>query len=220
MQIKELKLQSTNILALFSFYKDVLELPVIQSGKRISITAGETKLIFDEVAKNESPFYHFAFNIPSNKFYEALQWVKQRQELLWLKDYNGFIADFVNWHAKSFYFKDAAGNILEMIARFDLNDEVDEPFSSSQIRSVSEIGIVLPLDTFDKDVNALMMQYSLNYFHKQKPSEHFRVLGNEEGLFIMVPENRLWFATENEAKIYTSIITFVNNDKLHKLNLP
>ena len=123
---------------------------VIKSGSSITITVGETKLIFEEAAENENPFYHFAFNIPSNKFEQAYEWMKQKVELLWLKDYNGYIADFVNWHAQSFYFKDPAGNILEMIARFDLNDTVEEDFSSMQIRNVSEMGIVFPLSSLMK----------------------------------------------------------------------
>ena len=95
---------------------------VIRSGSGITITAGETKLIFEEAQADQNPFYHFAFNIPSNKFEEAYEWAKDKVKLLWLKDYDSFIADFKNWHAKSFYFKDPAGNILEMISRFDLND--------------------------------------------------------------------------------------------------
>ncbi|HSN09904.1 MAG TPA: hypothetical protein VLS85_12770 [Hanamia sp.] len=219
MLIKELRLQSTNILSLFSFYREVLEMPVFQSGKGIAITTGETKLIFEEAPKNENPFYHFAFNIPSNKFEEAYEWTKQKVELLWLKDYDGFIADFTNWHAKSFYFKDPAGNILEMISRFDLDDSSNDSFSSEQLRNVSEIGIVFPLKTFDEDVKAMMKEYSLDYFNKQLPLEHFRAIGNDEGLFIIVPENRVWFATDNQAKICHTEIIFLNNNKLHQFIL-
>ena len=32
--------------------------------------------------------------------------------LIWINDYNSEIADFVNWHAKSIYFFDPAGNIV------------------------------------------------------------------------------------------------------------
>ena len=52
---------------------------------------------------------------------------EKKAELLWLDDYKGYIADFIKWHAKSFYFKDPAGNILELIARFDLDDIAGEP---------------------------------------------------------------------------------------------
>jgi catechol-2,3-dioxygenase len=220
MLIKELKLQSTNIYALFSFYKELLNMDVIQSYNVICITAGETKLIFEQTNTKENPFYHFAFNIPSNRFEEAFEWTKKRAVLLWLDDYNSYIADFVNWHAKSFYFKDPAGNILEMIARFDLNNKSDEPFSSKQIRNVSEMGIVFPADSFDEQVDALLKQFSLDYFEKQPPMPQFRAIGNDEGLFILVPENRAWFATDNESKIYRSEITFIVKDNLHQLVLP
>lgn len=200
MLIKELRLQSINILSLFSFYKENLKLPVFRSGNGITVTAGETKLIFEEAPKDSNPFYHFAFNIPSNKFQEAFEWLKPTVDFLWLNDYNGYIADFKNWHAKSFYFKDPAGNILEIISRFDLNDNVDKPFSATQIRNVSEIGIVFPEKSFDADVKAMMKEYALDHFDKQPPLDHFRALGDDEGLFIVVPENRVWFATEDKAK--------------------
>lgn len=219
MLIKELRLRSVNILSLFSFYGEVLEMPAFRSGKGITITAGETQLIFDEAPANENPFYHFAFNIPSNKLEEAYLWAKQKADPLWLNDYNGFFADFVSWHAKSFYFKDPAGNILEMIARFDLNDTVEEAFSPAQIRNVSEMGIVFSVKTFDEEVNALMKQFSLNYFDKQPPLRHFRAIGNDEGLFIVVSEDRVWFATDNHAKICRTEIIFIKDNNLHKFVL-
>ncbi len=220
MLIKELRLQSTNILSLFSFYKEVMEMDVIQSGSGITITAGETKLIFEKVSQKENPFYHFAFNIPSNKFQEAFEWVKTKVDLLWLTDYNSYLADFVNWHAKSFYFKDPAGNILELISRFDLKDNTHETFSATQIRNVSEIGIVFPGEIFDEDVKKMMKEYSLDYFDKQQPLPQFRAIGNDKGLFIVVPENRVWFATDVEAQIFRTEVTFINKNKLHKLILP
>ena len=90
------------------------------------------QLIFDEIDTTGNPFYHFAFNIPSNKFEEAFQWMQTRVDLLWLDDYKSYIADFTNWNAKSFYFTDPAGNILEFISRFDLDDIAAEPFSAAQ----------------------------------------------------------------------------------------
>ena len=219
MLIKELRLQSKNILSLFYFYKELLGMDVIRAGKGITIAAGQTKLIFEEAPGDENPFYHFAFNIPSNKFEEAYSWVKQKLILLWLHDYYGDIADFVNWHAKSFYFKDPAGNIVEMIARYDLEDFAPEGFSSKQIRMVSEIGIVFHQGSFEEEIGGFMKQFSLKYFDKQPPMPHFRAIGNDEGLFIAVPENRVWFATEDQAKIYPTEITFINNNKLHKFIL-
>ena len=114
-----------------------------------------------------------------------------------------------------FTFIDPAGNILEIIARFDLNDNVDQDFSSSQIRNVSEIGLVFPLATFDMDVNKLKHRFAFSYFDKQPPMPYFRAIGNNEGLFIMVPENRIWFSTKDKrSAVFPLQITFIDNNKI------
>jgi hypothetical protein len=221
MLLKEINLQTNNLSALHNFYKEIFELTTVYSNeKSIAVTAGKSQLIFEETNSPGNPFYHFAFNIPSNKFEEALNWVKRKVELLWLDDYKGYIADFIKWKAKSFYFKDPAGNILELITRFDLNDIVDEKFSSKHIRNVSEIGLVFPVESFDTDVNNLLSQYPLRYFDKQPPMPHFRAVGNDEGLFVIVPENRVWFSTKDTiSQIFPMQITFSENNTSYQLKM-
>lgn len=219
MLLKEIRLQTNHLSALYNFYKEVLELnTVYPDEKSISITAGKSILIFEEIKVDENPFYHFAFNIPYNKFEEAFEWMQQKMEFLWLDDYKGYIANFVNWNAKSFYFLDPAGNILEIIARFDLNDVVEEKFSSMHIRNISEMGLVLSADNFQNDVDQLLQQYPLPYFDKQPPLPQFKAVGNDEGLFIIVPENRVWFSTKSkESKKFPMEISFIDRGKLYNL---
>ncbi|MEP6947775.1 MAG: hypothetical protein ABI863_00810 [Ginsengibacter sp.] len=219
MLLKEIRLQARKPSALFNFYKEILELPVMQSGSNgIAVMAGTSQIIFDNTTAPGNPFYHLAFNIPSNKFEEAFEWIQKKVELLWLNDYKSYVADFTNWHAKSFYFIDPAGNILEFIARFDLNDNADEKFSSTHVRNVSEIGLVFPLQSFDSDVNHLLKQYPLSYFDKQPPLPHFRALGNDEGLFVIVPENRVWFSTKSTtSQIFPMEIVFIEKERLFEL---
>ena len=220
MLLKEIKLQTKLLSALYSFYSKVLELHVIYSGgKSISIVAGQSNLIFTEADDESDPFYHFAFNIPSNKFEGAIQWIKNKTELLWLEDYKSYVADFVNWNAKSVYFLDPAGNILELIARFDLNDISDEPFSSKQFRNISEIGLVFHAETFDKKVNEIITKYHLTYFSKQPALRHFRAIGDDEGLFIAVIKNRNWFGTKMPSGIFPVEVSFINNDNLYDLKM-
>jgi len=221
MLLKEIRLQTSQLLSLFNFYGEKLELPALKTGKTgVSITAGASQLIFDEIDTTENPFYHFAFNIPSNKFEEAFQWMHTRVELLWLDDYKSYIADFTNWNAKSFYFTDPAGNILEFIARFDLDDIAAEPFSAMQIRNVSEIGLVFPLKEFDSGVSNLLGRYPLSYFDKQPPMPHFRAIGNDQGLFVIVPENRVWFSTKNMRSVIFPIqVVFMEKNRLFKLKM-
>jgi hypothetical protein len=217
MLLKEIRLQAVDLHTLYNFYKDVLELPAAYfKEKSISVTAGKSQLIFEETNDIKNPFYHFAFNIPSNKFEEAFEWMKKKVALLWLDDYKSFIADFTNWNAKSFYFLDPAGNILEMIARFDLKDNAVETFSSAQIRNVSEIGLVLPEKSFDEEVNEFMRQFSLSYFSKQPPKAGFRAIGNDKGLFITVPENRTWYPLKDKpSRILPIYLTFMEHEKMN-----
>jgi hypothetical protein len=220
MLLKEIQLQTKQVSALSDFYKDVLELPVQPGNNSISVTAGRSRVIFDKTTATENPFYHLAFNIPSNKFEEAFQWIESKVELLWLNDYKSYIAEFTNWHAKSFYFTDPAANILEFITRFDLNDVTGEQFSAGHIRNVSEIGLVFPVKNFDADINNLLKQYPLSYFDKQPPMPHFRAVGNDEGLFVIVPENRIWFSTKNTtSRIFPIEIRFIENDTLFELKM-
>lgn len=220
MLFKEITLQTKNADALYDFYKNTLQLNIVKpDSKTISINAGKSTLIFEQTNDGEKPFYHFAFNIPSNKIEEALQWLKERVELLWIEDYKSFIAEFTHWNARSVYFLDVAGNIVELIARFDLHDEVDETFSAKHIRNVSEIGIVFNTEQFDARVNELMQQYQLEYFSKQPPMKHFRAIGDDEGLFIVVPDHRNWYPTNIAGGIFALGVVFENKDKEYRLQL-
>lgn len=219
MLLQQIKLQTNKLQALHDFYRNMLELPVtpIQDGS-ITISVGMSQLIFDEV-KDSNPYYHFAFNIPSNKLEEAMTWLQSRVELLWLDDYKSYVADFKSWHAQSVYFLDPAGNIGELIARFDIDDIVEENFSSSHFRNVSEIGLVFQDKTFDEQVNKLLSDYQLNYFAKQPPLQHFKAIGDDEGLFIVVPKQRNWFSTKMAAGIFPVDIKFYNDGREYWLQV-
>ena len=217
MQIKRLILQTSALKKLTDFYIKLMELPVHLSGdKEITIKIGSTELVFQQAPAAE-PFYHFAINIPANKIEEAKNWLNDRVELIWIEQYKGDIADFVNWHAKSLYFYDPAGNILELIARFDLNNETDEQFSSAQMLSISEVGFVFNEDELNKRTESLLQRYDLSYFDKQPPLPQFRAVGDDEGLFIIVPNYRNWFPTSKPAVIFPMEIEFENYGKKYGL---
>jgi hypothetical protein len=220
MLVKELILQTKHLDGLYHFYKNILQMPVTKTNsKNISIAAGKTTLIFQQTNIIENPFYHFAFNIPSNKIKEAFQWLKTKVEMLWIKDYENYIAEFTSWHAQSVYFIDAGENIVELIARFDLHNDNAAIFSASQILNISEIGIVLNADNFDESINKLLQQFQLEYFPKQPPLPHFRAIGNDEGLFIVVPEQRNWYPTNIQSGIFPLSILFENNNTQYHLQL-
>jgi len=205
MRIKELILLTNNITGTKNFYSTKLGLePVEERADFISYRTGSTLLTF-RLSAIDSPIYHIAFNIPHNKITEALLWCeKNRMHLI---PYSGSdLIDFPNWNAKSIYFTDNGGNILEFISRYDLKNAVSKPFGPEHLLCVSEAGIVVD------DVPAFAKQFTekfeVPYYEKQKPEPNFTVLGDAEGLLIVVPEKRKWFPTSVISRKFPVQITF------------
>ena len=181
MKITYLELPTKDLNSQRNYYANVLGLSIRETAVELKIQVGETELIFTQAAPSFDGAYHLAFNIPENQFHSAKDWVTRRIPLL--KDLEGndeFTSD--SWNSNSVYFKDAAGNVLEIIARHDLQNAVEGGFDSGQILNVSEIG--LPSENVIGFANRLCAQLGLSVF-KQEPSESFTPVGDDNGLFII-----------------------------------
>ncbi|WP_047788499.1 VOC family protein [Tenacibaculum mesophilum] len=198
MTLNEIEIKTIDIKPIKNFYKNVLELPTTQSdNKSICIKIGASYLKFIEDTKNPPPAYHLAFNIPENKLQEAIDWSANRFEFV-KKENEVLITNFENWNANSVYFYDVDGNILEFIARHDLDNTATEQFNSSQVLNISEFGIVK--DRPDVYGKYLIDTYGLHLFEKNHNSETFTALGDDNGLLIIVKTNRNWYPTETPSK--------------------
>jgi hypothetical protein len=188
MNIKSLELYAKDLIAQRDYYSQVLELPVKLSAEKLEVQAGETKLIFTQADTDFDGAYHFAFNIPENQFHAAKAWISNRIPLL--HDETGkdeFESE--SWNSNSVYFKDAAGNVLEFIARHNLVNAISDQFDSSQILNVSEIG--LPSEDVVAFANEICERLELTVF-KQEPSPTFTPVGDDHGLFILPIKDRIW----------------------------
>jgi catechol 2,3-dioxygenase-like lactoylglutathione lyase family enzyme len=214
MRISEIQLLSDDLTATVKYYTDVLGLrKIYQDNEKVSFDAGTSILTFIK-SENVSPVYHFAFNIPPYQLMEAFQWMKQRTVLLPISD-GVEIADFVNWNAKAFYFKDNNGNILEFIARYDLDIKAEKPFDSTSIVSICEIGIVS--DDVTATANDISKNYQVPLFPKQPLLVNFGAMGDHEGLFILSKTGRHWHPNEVEARPYWSRTYFECSSSLHEI---
>src|SRR5690606_41871597 len=120
MKIKELRLLCADLEAMRRFYADTLGLQVIAAAPgSCSFAVGGSVLTFCE-EKDTAAFYHFAMNIVPQQVTTAYQWTMARLPLLKAKE-GTTLVDFPNWNAKAFYFLDPQQNIVECIARFDLD---------------------------------------------------------------------------------------------------
>lgn len=205
MKIKELKLYSNHLKEQKEFYISLFKLDLVnESASSFTVKVGETLLSFTK--SDDNPYYHFAINIPSNQIEAALQWLKQRVEILPFE--NEEIVDFVNWNAKSIYFYDADKNIIEFIARRNLNINSHHSFSGKSLLHISEIG--LPTNDVPKVFNKLNKDYALEKFDCDL--KRFCAVGDENGLFIVVNYNlKKWLPTWDEALPFPFEINFSNS---------
>ena len=121
-----------------------------------------------------------------------------------------------SWNSNSLYFKDAAGNILEFIARHDQANATQTAFDHTQILQVSEIG--LPSKNVISFAKDLCTQLEIPIY-RQEPSETFTPIGDEDGLFILPVEGRIWYPnTGAPAKLLDIKIDFEINGKNFSLN--
>jgi catechol 2,3-dioxygenase-like lactoylglutathione lyase family enzyme len=188
MRINFLELQTLDPEILVGFYRDTLGLPVEFTGDQLRVRAGWTDLTFVPSSLDSAPLYHFAFNIPENQVHAAMEWTAQRAEIL--ADQAGqTIFPSESWNADAFYFKDPAGNILELIARHDLHNATAGGFNSEQILCVSEIG--LGTEDVPGLVDQLQDRFGISPF-KGERSDGFTAVGDNEGLYIVVQQGRIW----------------------------
>ncbi|MDI3319758.1 VOC family protein [Pinibacter soli] len=216
MKITALELHCESIASTLDFYKNTIGLPVLYNNEqKVVFAAGSTKLVFRK-SFDDKPVYHFAFNIPGNKFEEAFLWASSKFTLFNITPQTT-IANFTSWNAKAFYFLDNNQNIIEFIARYDLRATSNKPFSGQTILSVSEIGLVV--ENVEAFCDTIIEDFGLDYFAKQAPQTDFAPLGNDEGLLIVVGNNRKWYPTDVCSNLFYTKVEFEQNGQFAEFEI-
>jgi hypothetical protein len=125
---------------------------------------------------------HFAVNVPPQRFEEAVGWARERVELVEAD------VPFPAWRARSAYFFDPGGNIVELIAR-------ERAPGHELFLEISEVG--LPVTDVGSAVDSLEAELGLPHFSGNR--RDFSAVGDDRGLFIVVPVGRPWLFTEEPA---------------------
>ncbi len=204
MKIIEIRLLTNDLSQTILFYTQTLGFKIShQTSTSISLHAGSSLLTFTANNTLPSPIYHFAFNIPHNQLPEAISWLSNKAALLPVTAESN-IAEFKNWNANAVYFTDNNGNLLELIARHDLPNSSDSPFTIAAIECISEIGISVD------NVPDYTSKLGLEYFAKQAPMEKFAAIGDDNGLLIFAEVNRNWFPTNIPAAKFPLEVIYEN----------
>lgn len=215
MKLEHIQIETNSISKTIAFYTQNLGFKILDhDSTSVSFQIGSSILKFIE-NRNFDSIYHLAFNIPENKLDEAIKWCKNRVDLIPIEN-ESVITRFESWNANAVYFYDNNGNLLEFIARHDLNNSQSEPFDTKSILNISEIGIVheKPLELGQNLIN----QHQLNFFSKNANSEFFAAIGNDEGLLIIVKPNRNWYPTQTPSESNKTQVLLENNNKITELN--
>lgn len=204
MKLLTIELDTADLLGTREFYTQRLDLPVIaESADSFTVQVGWTQLTFRSVTKPVAP-YHFAINVPAGMLELCMHWFSLRY--MDTQAEGRTIAEFPDWKARSAYFPDNNGNILEFIARRDL-PSVDANLTVGDLfQCISELGIVTPCVV--KTTYQLAKHFGVKRFSKSKPMHDFAALGDDNGLFIVSKEDRKWLFTNIPAAINNYRVTF------------
>jgi len=215
-RILSMELQSGAPLdAMRAFYGKTLDLGILEDkADRLTVEAGETRITFvasTERVEGRAPFYHFAFNIPENKILKALEWQKARTPMLPIPERNraqGYppeVVDYRHWNAHSIFFLDPAGNVVEYIARHDLESSDTTPFGWTDILYASELALVVD----DVAATASRLTEIAGVQQYRGGSDQFMAMGDEYGLLLVMKRGRVIdFTSEphNAVRVYPTAV--------------
>jgi hypothetical protein len=145
---------------------------------------------------------HFAVNVPPGRFEEAVDWARGQAELI-QED-----VPFEMWRARAAYYFDPVGNLVELIAR-------ERAPGDELLIEVSEVG--LPVADVGAAVEFLESELGLPHFSGDR--EGFSAVGDDRGLFILVPVGRAWLFTDRPASDAPLRVT-IEGDVARELTLP
>lgn len=179
---------------LAAFYRETLELPTKRVADGIfEVKAGRS--LIRVVAGSGTPgSHHFAFTISARKFATAKAWLAARTELLSRECRDEFHFDPPFGPARSIYFSDPDGSILELIARHWPTPSDRDHFDP--IGGIAGIGeIAVPVTSVPDAVAQLRDQWKL---HPVLEGPDFAAVGDSSGMFILVTPKRVWFPTDSQ----------------------
>ena len=212
LEIIKLKINTKRFQESRAFWTQNLGFELVASTpNEFTVKVGSSLLCFNGVQlspldeQNNFPKYHFSFNIPSNQAENALNWLRnedhefpdgpQNPVEIWKNEDTG--AEIIRrdrYNAHSVFFKDPGGNVIELIARHNLNNPQEGDFNRAMIINISEVAIV----TFDVKESAKRVKDNFGVIEIPGTTSGFKPLGGETGLITFVVPGRSWQPADSQ----------------------
>lgn len=201
MKLNKVTIYTDKLADVKSFYVDYFGFQVRQDENNcFSILVGYSELVFKQSEAITNPYYHFAFDIPPEKYDEVKTWLRERVELLTEAGEDEIY--FSGFDARSVYFYDSAHNIVEFMARNEHENKVKpNHFTVNDILGISEIGLVI--DNLEQSMQKLKtynFRNIANYIDED--SLNFIFNNQESNYLLLTKENRRWLFSDKLAKIF------------------
>lgn len=203
MLINKVKLASSSLAETKAFYLNRLGGTLQEEGPdSFVIKIGSSELVFTQTNSDKNPFYHFAFNIPSNQFQEAKKWITALTPLNTEDGEDEIYFSHINAH--SLYFTDPSGNIVELIARHSISPESKEPFSMDSLLSIGEINVTTG-DIDEVGQKLIDVNIPIRDDETLNP-EGLSFMGSDGAFLLLGKPGRRWFFSERHAEIHPLMI--------------
>lgn len=191
MRLRHLTLPVSDVKRVAAYFRDVLQQEV--EGDRVRI--GWSIIELQPAAGRTVGGVHLAFNVPDNRFAEAMTWLRARTPLQRNPEGLDYFALESSWQSQSVYFTGPDGLILELIGRRRLPAGTRQgAFHGSELSCLSEVG--LPSHDVDAVREHAHRRFGLDPI--SPASAQFAPMGDDEGLLIVVAADRRWFPEQKD----------------------
>lgn len=221
-KIKELDLRVEDVLANKAFWAGTMGFELLAEGSQFfTVKVGDSRLTFRYKNTTNPPINHFSINIPQNQVENALDWLKNEggkyadgptEPVRIIRDEktNAEIINKPLYNANSVFFSDHAGNVIELIARNELDYTVEGPFSRDQFLRISEVSVITR--------NSRDCQTKLEEEFGAKPfprgTSGYTQVGGVDGVLLLVIPGRPWIPTESIlAEPYNTVVTLQHSQE-------
>jgi hypothetical protein len=194
MRIYELTLATHDVVGQSAFWGETLGLPVREYDDRaIEVSLRASTIRFEQSAVSD-PRYHFAINVPRGSIHDAAAWIEERHELLAFHgdpdEEEGATIVHTDRGASALYFLDGGGNVAELIANDQLDNDSDAAFGPDLLVEIAEIGV----STADTDATGAAIQDALaaQILWGGREGWLLRAIGDDHGVVIVAPTGRGW----------------------------
>jgi hypothetical protein len=161
-----------------------------------------------DTSSSVTPKYQFTISIPSNQIENCYSWLLDADSSnsskiaepakFWIDAESGAAIFRRNpSNSQSIYIKDAGNNIIEILARHDLNNTAEGEFNRGMFLGISEVGVVSR--DLRKSAEALKAAYGVE--EVSGSSNSYKPMGGPMGLLKLNIEGKIWTPTENEIAI-------------------